>query len=61
MQLKLRDLLRPFYVAIAGSSTSTPLFDSMEILGKDICRARLRRALELVQAVPPPSLNTEVD
>ena len=49
-QIKLRDFLRPFYVAIAGTATSTPLFDSMEILGRDLCRARLRRALELMAA-----------
>jgi len=60
LQLKLRDLLRPFYVAIAGSAASTPLFDSMEILGRDLCRARLRRALELVQSAPPAPA-TEVD
>jgi glutamyl-tRNA synthetase len=48
--IKLRDFLRPFYVAIAGSSQSTPLFDSMEILGKDLCRARLRKALEVIPA-----------
>jgi len=51
LQIKLRDFLRPFYVAIAGSSASTPLFDSMEILGRDLCRARLRRALELLKTV----------
>ena len=51
-QIKMRDFLRPFYVAIAGSATSTPLFDSMEILGRDLCRARLRRAFELVSAPP---------
>ncbi|HWP83930.1 MAG TPA: glutamate--tRNA ligase family protein, partial [Terriglobia bacterium] len=48
-QIKLRDFLRPFYVAITGSPTSTPLFDSMEILGRDLCRARLRRAQELLR------------
>ena len=48
-QIKLRDFLRPFYVAIAGSTTSTPLFDSMQILGRDLCRARLRHALELLR------------
>jgi glutamyl-tRNA synthetase len=46
--VKLRDFLRPFYVAIAGSAQSTPLFDSMEILGKDLCRARLRKALDVI-------------
>ena len=53
LQLKLRHLLRPFYVAISGMPSSTPLFDSMEILGRDLCRARLRNALKLIQAEPP--------
>jgi glutamyl-tRNA synthetase len=60
-KLKLRDFLRPFYVAIAGSPVATPLFDSMEILGRDLCRARLRRALELVLAAPPGPTQAEVD
>jgi glutamyl-tRNA synthetase len=45
MDIKLRDLLLPFYVAINGQPASAPLFDSMEILGRDICRARLRHAI----------------
>jgi glutamyl-tRNA synthetase len=42
----LRDLSRPFYVAITGAKASTPLFQSMEILGLDLVRMRLRRAIE---------------
>jgi glutamyl-tRNA synthetase len=45
MEIKLRDLLPPFYVAINGQPASAPLFDSMEILGRDLCRARLRHAI----------------
>ena len=44
--LKLRDLLAPLYVALSGSRVWTPLYDSMEILGADMVRVRLRRALE---------------
>ncbi len=44
--VKLRDLTRPFYVAISGSKASTPLYDSMALLGSDMCRVRLRRAIE---------------
>jgi len=44
---KPRDVARPFYVAITGSSTSIPLYDSMELLGRDIVRERLRNALAL--------------
>jgi len=48
MDRKFRDVVRAFYVAIAGSPTSVPLFDSMEILGRDVVRERLRHALELL-------------
>ncbi len=48
MEIKLRDLLPPFYVAIGGRPASTPLFDTMEILGRDISRMRLRHALTLL-------------
>ncbi len=47
LDVKFRDLSRVFYVAITGSQTSLPLFDSMELLGRDLCRERLRGALEL--------------
>lgn len=42
---KTRDVARPFYVAITGSPTSIPLYDSMELLGRDLVRERLRNAL----------------
>ena len=44
--LRLRDLTKPFYVVLTGRSAATPLFQSMEILGPDLCRVRLRRALD---------------
>jgi len=45
---KMRDVARPFYVAVTGSPTSIPLYDSMELLGRDLVRERLRNALELL-------------
>jgi glutamyl-tRNA synthetase len=45
---KFRELARVYYVAITGSPTSVPLFDAMELLGRDIVRERLRGALELL-------------
>ena len=45
---KFRDVVRAFYVAITGSPTSVPLYDAMELLGRDIVRERLRTALELL-------------
>ena len=49
--LKLRDLLKPFYVALSGKSASTPLYQSMEILGSDMSRMRLRRAIEALGGI----------
>jgi glutamyl-tRNA synthetase len=45
---KTRDVARPFYVAITGSPTSIPLYDSMELLGRDIVRERLRNARDVL-------------
>jgi glutamyl-tRNA synthetase len=44
--VKLRDLSRVYYVAMTGSPTALPLFDSMELLGRDIVRERLRVAVD---------------
>jgi glutamyl-tRNA synthetase len=43
---KVRDVVRPFYVAITGNAQSLPLYDSMLLLGRDLVRERLRVALE---------------
>jgi glutamyl-tRNA synthetase len=50
LRKKPRDVARPFYVAITGSATSIPLYDSMELLGRDIVRERLRQAMDLLGA-----------
>lgn len=47
---KFRDLARVYYVAITGSPTSVPLFEAMELLGRDIVRERLRVGLEVLGA-----------
>ncbi len=48
---KFRDLTRVYYVAISGSPTALPLFDSMELLGRDMVRERLRVALAALGGV----------
>ncbi len=45
---KVREVARPFYVAVTGSPTSIPLYDSMELLGRDLVRERVRNALDLL-------------
>jgi glutamyl-tRNA synthetase len=46
LDVKIRDLLFPLFVAISGQPVSTPLFETLEILGPDVCRMRIREALE---------------
>jgi glutamyl-tRNA synthetase len=45
MGLKLKDALAPIFVAIAGTMSSFSVVDSMEIIGPDMSRARLRHAI----------------
>jgi glutamyl-tRNA synthetase len=52
LEKKTRDVARPFYVAITGSPTSIPLYDSMELLGRDLVRERLRGALDVLAREP---------
>lgn len=51
MDLKIRDLLFPLFVALSGQAVSTPLFESLEILGADISRARIRQAVEALGGI----------
>jgi len=45
---KLKELLTPFFVCITGSKVSLPLFDGMALLGADLTRTRIRKALQLL-------------
>lgn len=48
MGLKLGDFMFPIFVAIAGTPNSWSVMDSMEMLGPDMTRARLRHALNVL-------------
>lgn len=51
MDIKIRSLLAPIFVAISGKPVAPPLFDSIEILGPDMTRARLRHAIDVMGGV----------
>jgi glutamyl-tRNA synthetase len=51
MNLKIRDFLAPLFIAIAGSSATISVIDSMHMLGSDLSRARVRHALEALGGV----------
>jgi len=42
--LEVRDLMMTVRVALSGRTASPPLFETAAVLGKEICRRRLRRA-----------------
>ncbi len=46
MGLKPRKAFQPIRVAVTGSKVSPPLFESMEILGREKCLQRIARALD---------------
>ncbi|GAA1480989.1 glutamate--tRNA ligase [Gordonia sinesedis] len=47
LELKPRKAFGPVRVAITGSQVSPPLFESMELVGRDVSLARLRAAREI--------------
>jgi glutamyl-tRNA synthetase len=51
LEIKVKDFLAPLFVAIAGSSASFSVVDSMEMLGPDMSRARIRHAIEVLGGV----------
>lgn len=48
MDVKPKDFFAPLFVAVAGTTASVSVFDSMTILGPDMTRARLRHAVNVV-------------
>ncbi|MDO4699433.1 MAG: glutamate--tRNA ligase [Moraxella sp.] len=47
-EIKLKDFMQPFFVAIAGSTSSTPVMNSMYVIGADMTLARLRHACDVL-------------
>jgi len=48
LDVKLKDMIRAFYLAVTGEAQGVPLFDAITHLGRDIMRERLRHAMELL-------------
>ncbi|QFU75740.1 glutamate--tRNA ligase [Halioglobus maricola] len=51
LDVKVKDFLAPMFVAISGTSASFSVVDSMELLGADMSRARLRHAIAVLGGV----------
>ncbi|MBN2585863.1 MAG: glutamate--tRNA ligase [Candidatus Fermentibacteraceae bacterium] len=46
LDMKMKLFTAPLYIAMSGKSVSTPLFDTMAILGSDVTRMRIKAAME---------------
>jgi glutamyl-tRNA synthetase len=51
MDVKIKDFLLAYFVAIAGSANSFSVLDSMEMIGPDMSRARVRHAIDVLGGV----------
>ncbi|MCS7181691.1 MAG: glutamate--tRNA ligase [Thermoanaerobaculum sp.] len=52
--LRTGDLFMAVRVAVTGRTATPPLFETMEVLGKETCRRRLRAAVRLLRGQPLP-------
>jgi glutamyl-tRNA synthetase len=52
--VKTKELFMPVRVAVTGRRATPPLFETMEALGKERCRRRLRHAIAHLKALPIP-------
>jgi glutamyl-tRNA synthetase len=43
------DLFMPVRIAVTGKAATPPLFETMQVLGREVCRRRLRRAVEVLR------------
>lgn len=51
MGIKLKPFLAPLFIALTGSSSSISVMDSMNLMGADMSRARLRDSIDLLGGV----------
>lgn len=54
----MRVFVKPFYLAMSGRPSALTLFDSMEILGRDITRGRINHAIQTLGGLGKKKLDT---
>lgn len=50
---KSRDVFMLIRLAVTGSKASPPLFDTMVVIGRELCRRRLRETAKLIKTLKP--------
>jgi len=51
LEIKIRDFVAPLFVALSGKTSAISVIDSMDILGIDMSRIRLRDAIDVLGGV----------
>ena len=49
LKLKTGQMFLPIRVAVCGRKTAPPLFETLEVLGRDTCLKRIEHALDVLQ------------
>lgn len=51
MDIKMKDFVAPVFVAISGTTASISVTDSMQLIGPDLSRVRIRQAIDVLGGV----------
>ncbi len=46
-----KEIFMPVRIAVTGRAATPPLFDTMAVLGKEVCRSRMRRAIDVLRTL----------
>jgi glutamyl-tRNA synthetase len=47
-------MFQPVRVAVCGRKNAPPLFETMAVLGREVCLERIRKAETLLKTLSPP-------
>ena len=50
-EVTAKEIFMPVRIAVTGRAATPPLFDTMAVLGKEVCRSRMRRAIEVLRTI----------
>ena len=49
LKIKAGQMFQPIRVAVCGRKNAPPLFETLEVLGRDTCLPRIERAIQMLQ------------
>ncbi len=52
LKIKAGQMFQPIRVAVCGRKAAPPLFETLEVLGRETCLPRIAQAIELLSSVP---------